>query len=128
MDVCHRCRKKIRDGSPALVVTTQYPPPSGTVYRHGDHLMRSVIYHRRCLPPSLFHKFGLDHAGSRPVGQSPATASLPPSPVFDPSVTEHVRRGGLSRKKRKRPARRVRYKRTRERRILTLNPSYSGRQ
>lgn len=100
---CRRCKREVvTDG---VQVDRHIPPPDGrTYYLDGDTLGTSAIYHLRCLPPNLFHKF----AGSLPVGQSPAGASL---------RNEHVAGGGLShRKRRKRLARRVRYKRTEQRR------------
>lgn len=100
---CRRCRKVISED--AVQVTRPLPPPDGrTYYLDGDCIASACVYHRKCLPPDLFHKF----AGSLPAGQSPADTSL---------REEHVIGGGLSLPKhRKRPARRIRYKRTEARR------------
>lgn len=100
---CRRCNQPIAQD--AVQDRRNIPPSDGrTYYLDGDSLGSVCVYHPKCLPPNLFHRF----AGSLPAGQSPADTSL---------RKEHVVGGGLSsKKKRKRPARRIRYKLTEARR------------
>lgn len=100
---CRRCRNVVTEDG--VRVRHHVPPPDGrSYYLDGDTLATEAIYHRRCLPPNVFHKF----AGSLPVGHSPADTSL---------GNEHAIGGGLfPKKRRKRPARRIRYNRTKARR------------
>lgn len=101
---CRRCGKEVTED--VIYVRHLIAPPDGRKhYFSGETMMRDSVYHRRCLPSNLFHRL----AGSLPVGQSPAGASL---------RKEHAVGGGLSFKKRKRPSRRTRYKRTAVRRKL----------
>lgn len=94
---CRRCGKLIT-GQGYRIDKPVPPSRGGQYYLDGDVSVMITFYHSACLPPNLFHQI----AGSLPVGQSPAGSSL---------SNEHALGGGLSRR-RKRPARRVRYKRT----------------
>lgn len=70
---CHRCRKQIMDGESGYH-HAKYRKPDGYhadgkgywILRDGVELARVTMYHKRCLPPVLFHRV----AGSLPASQA----------------------------------------------------------
>lgn len=92
---CVRCGK---DGELVFAQRSVPPPHGRKYYLDGDVVSRGACYHRRCIPPQLFHQF----AGSLPVGQSLDSVSSPSN--------GHGAVGRLSRKRRgrRRPAARQR--------------------
>lgn len=65
---CARCRKDI--DSESYLYTKRRPTPF--ILTDGAEVMRLSRYHKKCLPPVLFHRF----AGSLPASQPASAESL----------------------------------------------------
>ncbi len=68
--ICHRCKKELKIGEVGFDVTGVM-----RLFRDGpdrftkgpySYVNRVTTYHKRCLPPNLFHRV----AGSQPASQS----------------------------------------------------------